>query len=105
MDCWPINNQKPSGGGGSTTPICQNIKIYKGGTQVTPSTLKAGDAVVFAVNGNLSPAKAHFRVNGGTWSETTTKNGSNEFTLNYTVPDGITQFVIEGEVFMDGAWY
>ena len=88
-----------------TTPVCQNIKIYKGGTQVTnPSTLRAGDDVVLAVKGNMSPTKAHFRVNGGTWMETTTKNGSNEFTQAYTIPDGATEFVIEGEVFTNGAW-
>lgn len=97
-----VNPTKPPS---DTTPVCQNIKIYKGGTQVTPSTLKAGDTIVLAVKGNLSPAKAHFRINGGTWSETTTKNGSGEFTLNYTIPDGITDFVIEGEVFTDGAWH
>jgi len=88
-----------------TTPVCQNIKIYKGGTHVTDlTTLRAGDAVVLAVKGNLTPTKAHFRVNGGTWTETTTENSSHEWTLSYTMPDGITEFVIEGEVFTNGAW-
>lgn len=88
-----------------TTPICQNIKIYKGGSQVTDlSSLRAGDAVVLAVKGNLSPTKAHFRVNGGAWTETTTRNASNEWTLNYTIPTGVTDFVIEGEVFTNGGW-
>jgi hypothetical protein len=89
-----------------TAPVCQNIKIYKDGTQVTDlTTLRAGDEVVLAVKGNLSPTKAHFRVNGGAWTETTTKNASNEFTLNYTIADGVTDFVIEGEVFTNGAWH
>jgi len=88
------------------TPVCQNIKIYKNGTQVSDlTTLRAGDEVVLAVKGNLSPTKAHFRVNGGAWTETTTKNASNEFTLNYTIADGVTDFVIEGEVFTNGAWH
>lgn len=87
------------------TPVCQNIKLYKDGTQVTDlTTLRPGDVVVLAVKGNLSPTKAHFRINGGTWTETTTTNSSGEFTLSYTIPDGITDFVIEGEVFTNGAW-
>lgn len=100
------------GGGGNTptntpptTPVCQNIKIYKGGVQVTPSTLVAGDEVVLAVKGNLAPTKAHFRVNGGDWQETTTKNSGSEFTLPFTVPSGVTDFVIEGEVFTNGNWH
>ncbi len=87
-----------------TAPVCQNIKIYKGGVQVTPSTLRAGDDVVLAVKGNLAPTKAHFRVNGGAWTQTTTKNAANEFTLSYTIPAGVIDFVIEGEVFTNGAW-
>lgn len=98
----------------TTNPVCQNIKVYKGGTQVTDlTTLKAGDDVVLAVKGNLTPSKAHFRVNGkkpsdantAGWDETTTKNGSNEWTLNYTIPDGVADFVIEGEVYTNGAWH
>lgn len=88
-----------------TAPVCQNIKIYKNGTHVTnPSTLRSGDDVVLAVKGNMSPTKAHFRINGGSWTETTAKNSSNEFTLNYTIPEGVDDFVIEGEVFTNGAW-
>jgi hypothetical protein len=98
------------GGGDEPTPtpippICQNIKIYKNGAQVTPTTLQAGDAVILASKGNLTPTKARFRVNGGAWQETTTQNASNEFTLNYTIPSGITDFVIETEVFTNGAWH
>lgn len=89
-----------------TSPICQNIKIYKGTDQVTDfTTIHAGDVITVAVKGNLSPSKAHFRVNGGTWNETTTQNASSEFTWDYTIPDGVTQFVIEGEVFTNGAWH
>lgn len=85
-------------------PVCQNIKIYKDGVQATPSDLVPGDEVVFAVKGNLTPTKARFRVNGNAWAETTTQNASNEWTLEYTVPEGVTEFVIEGEVFTNAAW-
>lgn len=122
--CGPSGGCVPGGGGGGddsgdddddtqptptpttgTSPVCQNIKIYKNGTQVTDlTTLNAGDEVVLAVKGNLAPTKAHFRVNGGAWTETTTKNSSGEFTLNYTIPAGVPDFVIEGEVFTNGAW-
>ena len=89
----------------TVVPVCQNIKIYKGTAQVTPSTLLPGDVVTLAVKGNLTPTKARFRINGGAWQETTTKNASNEFTLSYTIPDGVPDFVIEGEVFTNGAWH
>ncbi len=88
-----------------TTPVCQNIKVYKGGVQVAPATLLPGDVVTLAVKGNLNPTKARFRINGGAFTETTTKNASNEFTLSYTIPDGVPDFVIEGEVNTNGAWY
>ena len=97
-----------------TNPVCQNIKVYKDGTQVADlAALKPGDDVVLAVKGNLSPTKAHFRVNGkkpsnanqAGWDETTDKNSSDEFTLSYTIPEGVSDFVIEGEVFINGAWH
>jgi len=121
--CGPSGGCVPGGGGGDDdsgddddteptptpttgiTPVCQNIKLYKNGTQVTDlNTLRAGDEVVLAVKGNLSPTKAHFRVNGSGWTETTTKNASDEFTWSYTIPEGVPDFVIEGEVFTNGAW-
>ncbi|MBI5018771.1 hypothetical protein HZB58_00680, partial [Candidatus Gottesmanbacteria bacterium] len=87
-------------------PVCLNIKLYKDGVQVADlTTLRPGDAVVLAVRGNLNPTKAHFRVNGGAWNETTTKNANDEFTWGHTIADGITDFVIEGEVFTNGAWH
>lgn len=83
---------------------CTYLKIYKNNVQVTPSALLPGDQVVLAVKGSGSPAKARFRVNGGAWAESTNTNSNAEYTRNYTVPDGITQFVIESEVFVDGVW-
>lgn len=92
------------GGGGGGKAVCRDIKIYKGDTEVDPSTLKAGDAVVLALKGLGNPTKARFRVNGGAWTETTTKNGKSEYTLDFTVPSGVTQFTIEGELFVLGKW-
>lgn len=91
----------------SPTPIvaqCTNIKIYKDGVVVTPSTLKTGDAVVIGVTGG-NATKARIRVNGGAWTETTTKNASGEYTLSYTLPAGVTNFTIESEIYgVDGVW-
>lgn len=85
---------------------CKNLKVMKGGVQVTPSTLLPGDDVVLVVRGNGSPTKARFRINGGAWQESTTAgSGAGEYKLDYSVPaSGVTDFVMESEVFVDGAW-
>lgn len=110
----PNNTSTPTPTTPTTNPVCQDVKLYKNGTQVTAlTTLKPGDDVVLAVKGNLTPTKAHFRVNGkklsdpttAGWDETTTKNSSGEFTIDYTIPSGVSDFVIEGEVFTNGAWH
>lgn len=85
------------------TPACKNIKIYKGGEVVDPTTLKAGDAVVLGVKGD-SATKGRIRVNGGTFNETTTKNSTDHYTIDFTIPTGVTSFTIEAEVFIDGSW-
>ncbi len=119
---WCGANPDPSCPGGTPTPTegptvrgtptptegptvqCRNIKIYKGGVQVTPSTLQPGDAVVLAVVGQ-NASKARIRVNDAAFTETSTKNSSGEFTLDFTVPtSGVTSFKIEAEVFKDGVW-
>lgn len=119
--CWKCEGTgttpPPGGGGGNpppsdnptSTPVpvvhnCTYLKIFKDNVQVTPSTLKPGDSVTLAVKGGGTPTKARFRVNGSAWQESTTKNGSGEFTRTYTVPDNVTEFVIEAEVFVDNAW-
>lgn len=98
------------GGGGGTTPgttppppQCVSIKIYKNGTVVTPSTLSVGDAVKIAVTKNTS-SKARVRINGGAWSETTTLNNNNEYTVDWTVPSGLTSFTVESQIYVNGAW-
>ena len=71
--------------------------------QVTPSTLLQDDAVLLAVRGNGVPTEARFRINGGAWQQTTT-TADGWFTIDYTIPNGVIDFVIEAEVFVDGAW-
>lgn len=111
-NCSPGNTPNPPQPSRTPTqpanPVCLDIRIFKGGSQVTDLTsLRPNDAVVFYVRGSLAAAtKARFRVNGATWTETTTKNEAGGwFILNYTIPEGVAQFVIEGEVFMGGAWH
>lgn len=98
------------------TPICLNIKIYKAGVQVTPSTLKPDDLIQITVMGTGAPTKARFRVNGTqiigdtdtdpNWTiSTTKKTGTEEYSVDYTIPTGVTQFLFEAETFAAGAWY
>lgn len=99
----------------TTSPICTNIKVYKGTVQVTPSTLLPGDAVTIAVVGTGNPTQARFRVNGvqiagdtdtdPNWTISTTKNTSGEYFVSYTIPTGVTSFLFEGETFAQGAWH
>ncbi len=119
--CTPVSNSPtPTEGTSSPTPtsvsaICTNIKVYKNGVQVTPSTLLPSDIVVIAVLGTGDPTKAKFRVNGEqlaedtdddpNWTISTTKNASQEYTVTYTIPTGITTFLFEAETFAQGAWH
>lgn len=99
----------------TTSPICTNIKVYKGTVQVTPSTLLPADAVTIAVVGTGDPTQARFRVNGEqipgdtdadpNWTISTTKNTSGEYFVSYTIPTGVTSFLFEGETFAQGAWH
>lgn len=70
-----------------------------------PSTLQAGDKIVLAASGDKT-TKAHFRVNGGTWTESSTKNANGEYVLDFTIPTAVTNFTIEAEIFgTDGKWH
>ena len=99
----------------TTSPICTNIKVYKGTEQVTPSTLLPEDAVTIAVVGTGNPTQARFRVNGAqitgdtdadpNWTISTTKNTSGEYFVSYTIPIGVTSFLFEGETFAAGEWH
>lgn len=102
----------PPGGGGEPTPLptsppsgpqCKNIKVYKDGQEVDPSTLKPGDAIAIAVKGNNS-SKARVRVNGAAWEETDKKNGTGEYTVDFTIPTDRSSFTVEAEVYKNGVW-
>lgn len=75
------------------TPLpgqCTDIKAYKGTTLLDSNGLKAlkpGDVITFAVAGSRNPTKAHFRINGAAWVETTKKNAAGEFvTEDFAIP-------------------
>ena len=119
-DVKKTTNDNPGGDPDPTpttpnSPICTNIKVYKGTTQVTPSTLLPGDTVTIAVVGTGNPTQARFRVNGEqitgdtdanpNWTITTTKNASQEYYVSYTIPTNIVTFLFEGETFAAGAWH
>lgn len=108
-----------AGGGGGTPPPgedntptptkitaqCNDIKIYKDGIVVVPSTLRADDDVVIAVTGG-NATKARVRINGGSWHETSTKNANGEYTYDYTVESGVYNFTIESEIYgLDNVWH
>jgi hypothetical protein len=105
-DCKPENcSPNPT-----NTPVppegqCANIKIYKDGVQIDPTTLQPGDAVVLAVKGTENPTDAHFRVNGGTtWFKYTNVNNNGEFTYDFVIPQNVTDFTVEAEVLVNGIW-
>lgn len=96
--------ENPGGGSNTTVSQCSNISILKQGTAVSPSTLKPNDAVIIAISGG-NATKAHVRINGGAWLETTTKQG-NAYVIDYVIPTGVLNFVIESEIFgTDGKWH
>jgi hypothetical protein len=82
---------------------CTNIKIYKNGTEVNPSTLQPGDNITIAVAGT-NATKARITINGATPVETSTKNTNNEYTLPYTLPQNVTSFLLTAEVYIGGVW-
>jgi len=94
----PTNTPPPTGG------QCLSIQIYKDGNVTEPSSLVSGDQVQIAVSGNGDITKARIKINGGAWIETSSLNGSNEYIVEYTVPEDITSFQINGEIFVNGSW-
>lgn len=107
--CCPGSNGDDDNGGDDDTtkpPSCVVLRIYKNNNIVNPANLKPGDQVVLAVRGNKVSTKARFRINGAAWIQTTTLNPTTkEWNKNYTIPTGVSDFVIEGEVMIQGAWY
>ena len=69
------------------------------------AALQPGDDVTIAVAGG-NATKAHIRVNGGAFTETAIQNSAGEYTLDYTIPVGTTNFTVESEIFgSDGQWH
>lgn len=67
------------------------------------TTLRAGDQVTIAVVG-ANATKAHIRVNGAPYEETTNKNAAGEYILSFPIPSGTYNFTIEAEVYQNGTW-
>lgn len=115
--CGVCDDSACGGGGGPPPPTptptpavtaqCREIKAYDTSWNLLDaaklSQLKTGNIVRFAVLGQTNTgtiSKARFRVNTGTWQETTTKKpGTEEFYTEYTLPAGLTSFKVEAEVF------
>lgn len=104
----PPENTPPPGSSPTPTsppvgPQCHNIKVYLDDEEVNPSTLQPNDAVVIAVVHNLGE-RARIRVNGGAWVESSALNAFGEFRFDFTIPEGISNFVIEAEILSGGVW-
>ncbi len=88
------------------TAQCSDVKAYDTLWNLLSSNdlsaLKKGDKVRFTVSGTSSGGtfdKARFTVNGTSLGETTKKKpGSNEFYVEYTVPEKVVTFTVKGEV-------
>jgi hypothetical protein len=90
-----------------TTASCSEVKVYSTNWVLLDSSdlaaLKPGDVVRIAVSGTASAGtftKARFIINGVTGAEVTSqKPATEEFYREYTIPDGVTNFSFNGEVF------
>ncbi len=92
--------------------LSHNIKAYDTNWNALSasqlSQLRSGDKVRFATLGQPAAefTKARFRINQGSWQETTTKKpNTDEFYLEYAIPANITNFKIEAEAYhRDQGW-
>ena len=66
------------------------------------AVLAVGDIVRFAVGGSTTAGsfdKARFTINGTLRPEVTTqKPGSNDFFDEYTIPVGVTSFIVKAQI-------
>jgi hypothetical protein len=91
----------------TTNPQCINIIAYKDGNALSQAELNAlhpGDTITLAFAPGGAATKVRFRVNTGTWNETTTKNTNGQFIWNYTL-EHATSFIIEAQWFDGSAWH
>jgi hypothetical protein len=98
------------------TPVasCNGINYYTTSwvAITNPLTIKNGDtiyvsSVATVANGTID--KAHFRVNAGAWTETTSKKPgtTNEYYYSYTFPASGSSYTFESEVHVaeNNSWY
>lgn len=103
----PTNNPSPTQPQPQTTAQCSEVKIYTTSWTLLDSSglanLKPGNSIRVTVSGSASSGtftKARFVINGVTTSEVTAKkSGTEEFYYQYTLPDGVSDFNIKGEVY------
>ncbi len=109
------NPDKCGGGNTGTTPpgngptnYCSDVKAFDAsGNRIETANLKnlqPGTKVKFSIQGlpnQENYGKARFTINGGTPDETRqTENG--RFVYNYTIPAGVSEFRVKGEVYLQG---
>jgi len=91
--------------GGEISVQCLNIQAFNTNWERINdlSILKSGDKVRFTVTGNASSgtiSKARFTINGTQRAEVTAKRpGTNEFYDEYTIPEGVTTFNIDAQLY------
>lgn len=88
---------------GSSQIQCRQIKIYKDGVSVQPSSLSPGDSIVFGV-AHIGGERARILVNGESL-ETDQQNGVGEFVVEYTIPSDVTSLPVTAEIQKNGIWY
>ena len=92
----------------TNNPQCISIIAYdKNGNALSVSELNAlhvGDTITLAFAPGGAATKVHFRVNAGTWTESTTKNTNGQFTWTYTL-ENVTDFLIEAQWFDGTVWH
>lgn len=98
---------------------CKNIRIYDdSGTDITDrlisnpsSVVKPGDTIQIGIGAGAA-SKGRARVNGGPWTESSSKNSQGMYVISFTIPtstsnlttEGAMKFDIEAEVYLDGKW-
>lgn len=97
----PSPSPTPTAGG-----QCTAVKAYDTTWNLLTSSdlakLKAGDTIRLTVTGTATQGEfdaARFTINGSPKPQVTTKRqNTNDFYYEYTIPDGVTDFEIKGEL-------
>jgi hypothetical protein len=85
---------------------CTNILAYDNQwnllSRLALEQLKPGEVVKFTVAGTATQGvfnKARFKINNGSYGETNQKKpGTEEFYIDYTIPEGVTSFSINAQL-------